>query len=308
MSRSNSFTSPGSNVIALRDRRTATAAEPQALDTPARIIDFVEPGAMDEAWAERTANQLRCEVEQVITAIAANRMEVFFQPQFALGETRLVGLEALVRLRGDDGGLLNTARVVTLAEQHDIIGVLGRRAIELAVTQFSRSAFAGSEVRLSLNCSPLELSNRGYCVWLTSLLSDARLQPQQVELELTENTPIDLTSPQPEQLQALHDAGISIAVDDFGCGFANWQRVLTLPTATVKLDRAIVANVLHCDRTRRLINHLVCAGQDLGYRLIAEGIESTEQLEVLMTAGCDLGQGFGLGRPAPLSTLERLLR
>ena len=250
----------------------------------------------------RAVEQMRCEVEQVITSIAANRIEMLFQPQVSLEDGRLISVEALVRLRDDDGRYLDTGRVVTLAEQQDIIGVLGRRAVEIAVVAFSQSAFAGTDVRLSINCSPLELSNRGYAIWLTSLLADTGLEPEQVELELTENTPIDLIPPQPEQLRALNDVGISLAVDDFGRGFANWQRVLSLPTSTVKLDREIVADLLSSDALR------LRDGQDLGYRLVAEGIETPEQAARLKAAGCTVGQGFGLGRPVPLTVLEQRLR
>ncbi|MEM1433946.1 MAG: EAL domain-containing protein [Pseudomonadota bacterium] len=299
-----STTSPTreSNVVSLPVRRAETGgAQPE----PARIFEFAPAASARETDRLGTAEQVRCEVEQVITAIAANRIEVLFQPQVTLADDRLVGLEALVRLRDEDGQFLDTGRVVTLAEQQDIIGVLGRRAVETAVVAFSQSAFAGTDVRLALNCSPLELSNRGYAIWLTSLLEDSGLDPRQVELEVTENTPVDLRSPQPEQLTALHEVGVGIAVDDFGRGFANWQRVLSLPTTTVKLDRAIIAKVLTCQRTELLIGHLARTGQDLGYRLVAEGIETPEQAERVQAAGCAVGQGFGLGRPVPLSVLER---
>lgn len=307
MSSLNQLIEPNSNVIALPPLASRPYRElPQTQSTgpgsgktaAAQVIAF--PGQAEP----QVRSPEDCEIDELVAALAGDRLEVHYQPQFCLSTYRIEGFEALLRLRREDGSLLNTARVIDLAEAHDFVGVIGRRTLETAVAEFAGSAFHDDDqLQLALNVSPRELQDPGYAGWLLSLLRTAGLDPTRVELEVTENWNIDVTTHQATQLTLLAGEGLSIAVDDFGTGLANWRRVLDLPVSTVKLDRSIAAEAHVSPRAKTLIGHLLAAGEDMGFRIVAEGIETFAQHGALLEAGCQTGQGFGLARPAPLRSL-----
>ena len=267
----------GSNVLALPLQRATTKST---------------AGSVTGVCAEIVALPVRraeqepvCDVEQIIAALAANRIDVVYQPQLDLRSGALRGVEALVRLSDDRGTLLDTAKAITLAERHDFIGVLGRRAVEKAIVGFVDSALGSdTRVQLAINASPQELEDPGYAVWLLSLLQDVGLEPGRLELELTENSRLDVSSCQVEHLTQLHDAGIAIAIDDFGTGLANWQRVLELPVSTVKLDRSFAAQVTEKDSVRKLVHHMAAMAGELHFELMAEGIENDAQLAAISSS------------------------
>ena len=291
-----SLPEPGSNIRHLPVNRGQDKEQP-AEGSSAQILSFPN--------RRPTASEPICEVEQVIAALAANRVDVVYQPQLDLRSGEIRGVEALARLSDERGHLLDTGRVFALAERHDFVGVLGRRSVERAVLGFVESELYRAEtVTLAINASPKELEDPGYAVWLLSLLKDAGLEAGRVELELTENTQINVSGCQIEHLNRLHEAGVAIAVDDFGTGLANWQRVIALPVSMIKLDASFAAQVATHDSVRKLVRHLTAVARDLNFELLAEGIETEAQLTAFQEAGCHFGQGFGLGRPAPLSSLQ----
>lgn len=247
------------------------------------------------------AHLLNCLLE----ALANNSFQVYFQTQHCLRHGAIVGAEALLRLSDSDGRLHNTQALIDLAEQADLVGLIGRQMMIKACSEFATLRSEGHvQGRLALNVSTLELRHAGYADALLAAINEAGLQPNDVELEITESQSLDLPGLKLEQLFELSAAGVDLAVDDFGTGYATWGSVARLPINSVKLDRAMVAPLLHCERTRKLIGHLVSTGQGMGFRVIAEGVQNQEQQALLVGLGCTIGQGFGLSVPKSAQVLR----
>ena len=292
----NRIPEPGANVLALSTRPEPRSDRPPVTGPSAEIVLFEGLTCRNQA--------ARCSVETIITALAADRLEMVYQPQFDLVSGALRGVEALVRLRDERGFELRTAEAIQLAEDHDFIGVLGRRALERAVIDFAVSGLADGSIVLALNVSPGELEDPAYAIWLLSLLDELGLDQQCIEIELTGASGAQVTRQQIAQLVRLRDAGVALALDNFGAGHVNLHQVLAIPVSTVKLHRQFAAAIGSDRRVPPLVRHLASASEELGFRLIAEGIESAAQRDALQAEGCLLGQGFALGRPASIEMVE----
>lgn len=240
----------------------------------------------------------------LLDALAEQRFEVHFQPQHCLETGTTLGAEALLRLADEQGRYLNTQALIDVAEAHHLMELIGRQIMDQACAgfvQLKRAGFVSG--RLALNVSMLELRHPGYCEALLSSIAAHGLQPEDVELEITESQPLDLPGVHLEQLIELDASGVHLAIDDFGTGFATWNSLARLPIRSVKLDRSAITPVLHCARTAALIKHMAQCGEAMQFRVVAEGVQSTAQRERLVALGCTVGQGFGLSVPASVEDL-----
>lgn len=267
--------------------------------------------ALNDALRQIAESDSRCaEVEEarllsaLLEALATDSLQVYFQTQHCLRTGTVAGAEALLRLADSDGRLHNTQALVDVAESYNLMGLIGRQMMVRACQEFALLKAAGRvEGRLALNVSVLELCHPGYCEALLNAVSDSGLQPDDIELEITESQPLDLPGVRLDQLRELDAAGVDLAVDDFGTGYASWASLARLPVRSVKLDRAMVTPIMTCERTQQLVAHMVHCGADMGFRVIAEGVQNSEQQIRLLELGCAVGQGFGLSVPKPASAL-----
>ncbi|MGI9325688.1 MAG: EAL domain-containing protein [Pseudomonadales bacterium] len=237
----------------------------------------------------------------LLDAVKKDSFQVYYQTQHCLESSNVVGAEALLRLSDADGRLHNTQSLIDLAERYALVGLIGRQMMRKACNEFAELRRAGKvQGRLALNVSSLELRHAGYAEALMNAVQRAGLTPHDIELEITESQSLDLPGLKLQQLVELAEAGVDLAVDDFGTGYASWSSVARLPIRSVKLDRAMIAPLLQCERSQRLIANLVCCGIDMGFRVVAEGVQSPAQQQLLVELGCKTGQGFGLSLPKPL--------
>ncbi|MFK7916335.1 MAG: EAL domain-containing protein [Pseudomonadales bacterium] len=240
----------------------------------------------------------------LLDALANQRFEAHFQPQHCLRTGAVLGAEALLRLADAQGRYLNTQALIDVAESHDLMGLIGRQMMDKACAGYAQLKHAGCvSGRLALNVSLLELRHPGYSDALLGSIAEHGLRPEDVELELTESQPLDLPGVHLSQLLDLQAAGVDLAIDDFGSGYATWSSLACLPIRSVKLDRSAVTPVLHCERTAAMITHLVRCGSEMQFRVIAEGVQSAAQQDRLVELGCTVGQGFSLSVPASVSGL-----
>jgi EAL domain-containing protein (putative c-di-GMP-specific phosphodiesterase class I) len=157
---------------------------------------------------------------------------------------------------------------------------------------------------VSVNVSAEDLDGAQFTDNLLALLAENGLPPQLLELEFTESALCQSPELVREQLERLRQVGIDLAIDDFGTGYSNWTYLRQLPATAIKLDRSLISNISTDERDRRLVETLIGLGLRLGYRIVAEGIESADTLEVLRGAGCHEVQGYYLARPMELDALE----
>lgn len=281
------------------DYRAAAAIE--AANSHALEDALLRVAETDSRSAQAAEQRL---LGQLLDALTNQRFEAHFQTQHCLRTGAVLGAEALLRLADEQGRYLNTQALIDVAEANDLMSLIGRQMMAKACAGFAALKRGGCvSGRLALNVSLLELRHRDYGEALMSCIAANGLRPEDIELELTESQPLDLPGVHLTQLLELQAAGVDLAIDDFGSGYATWGSLAKLPIRSVKLDRSAVAPVMQCNRTAALIAHLVRCGSDMNFRVVAEGVQSCAQQRRLVDLGCTVGQGFGLAVPAPVSAL-----
>jgi len=241
-------------------------------------------------------------------AIPAGELLLHFQPKVSLPDYRLVGFEALVRWHHPERGMLPPVTFVNLAEECGLIGALTRWVFEAVGRQQREWIDAGLEpVPIAVNVSPRE--------FLGDLLEDHlaayqqfELPAQLMEIEITESTMITDFDRVCRIVQGLTDAGIKVAMDDFGTGYSSLASLNRLPISTLKIDRAFTKDVDWDRASRAVASAIISLAAELGLEVVAEGVETREQLNVLRTLKCTVVQGFLTGRPVPADEAAELLR
>jgi diguanylate cyclase (GGDEF)-like protein/PAS domain S-box-containing protein len=229
-------------------------------------------------------------------ALAADGIEVFYQPIVALSSGRLVGVEALLRVRGANGDYLDTQHAVLVAEQTGLIADIGVRVLAKACSQ---AVTWNGGLRVSVNLSARELAYPQLYERIRMVLDHSGLSPTRLELELTETVLLEAANSTVKDLERLRAEGVGIAIDDFGTGYASLRYLATLPVTCVKVDRSFTAGLGIDPVCRTLVHATIGLARDLGLECIVEGVETQEQLDAL---GCEehvRAQGYLLGRPSP---------
>ncbi len=228
--------------------------------------------------------------------IAAERVELLFQPIFAVETGVVAGAEALARsaLAGNGEALFARAGAASLGER--LSRLVQRKALNTAALW--QGALA--DLRISVNLLPADIARAGYEDWLLGEIDLAGIDPARITLEITESALLCDHGSAAKRLSTLRAAGLRIAVDDFGTGYASLSYLTSLPLDMLKIDRGLIANIARRERDRIVVRALVTLARDLGLTVVAEGVESTDQLRLLEDWGCELYQGFlGAGPLAP---------
>ncbi len=228
-------------------------------------------------------------------AIAKNELFVLYQPKICLRTRRVEGFEALLRWQSKEFGLVNPAQFIPLAESTGLIVQIGEWVLEQACRQAGEWARLSPFVVVAVNVSPVQFERSDVPAMVARVLERSRVDPRNIELEITEST---LMAPGAlPSLQALRRLDASIAIDDFGTGFSSLGYVRSFMVDRVKLDMSFVRGI-GCSRADEVIVKAVIAmGQALDIRVVAEGVETADQLDYLIDNGCDEVQGFWLGCP-----------
>jgi diguanylate cyclase (GGDEF)-like protein len=239
--------------------------------------------------------------EQLHTAIHSDQLTLHYQPQLDLRGAEIITVEALVRWGHPDLGLIAPLKFLPLAEEAGLMGSLTRWVLGRALQQCAAWRAAGHPVRVSVNISAGDLLDPGLLDLVTEQLARYALPSDALVLEITETTLVDDFEHSRQVLAGLHDLGVEVSIDDFGAGFTSLAYLSALAVDELKLDRSFVTSLSAPDRGRKI--ELVRATIDLGHalrlRVVAEGIENSETLELLRELGCDMAQGYFIGKPAP---------
>ena len=252
--------------------------------------------------------QMRRDLERDLSqALAENAPEVWFQPIYALDARTLVGLEALVRWDHPRLGWISPPDLIAAAAVAGLTESLLRYILErvCAMMQILRSRGLGT-VRVSMNVSPREMAQVPVDEIVIERLRLLDLPPAMLEIEITEETALDIGAVQ-NKLQALSRAGIRVALDDFGIGYSSLSSLRQLRADRIKIDRSFVTGLGTSDDKHGLVLAVLGLGRLLGLEVVAEGVESAEDLRILQAMGCPFLQGYHLGRPMPVRSLETVL-
>ncbi|MEM1190301.1 MAG: GGDEF domain-containing phosphodiesterase [Pseudomonadota bacterium] len=242
-------------------------------------------------------------------ALAEDRFVLHYQPQYSLDGREIVGVEALVRMVTPAGALVPPNDFIGVAEESGDIVELGHWVIQEACRQFAewRESFGASLKRVAVNVSPRQLQDAQLPGIIRSAVESAQIPAAAVELEITEGCMLELLPVTGEVLRQLRELGVRIAIDDFGAGYSSFANLARLPLDTFKLDRSFLTNIAHDSRARQVVNAMIAMARELGYEIVAEGVETDQQFWFLQASGCHLVQGFGLGRPQDAGVVSTLL-
>jgi diguanylate cyclase (GGDEF)-like protein/PAS domain S-box-containing protein len=232
-----------------------------------------------------------------------------FQPQIEIASGRILALEALVRWQHPQRGLIAPDRFIPVAEETGLIVALGEWILGAACRQNALWQKAGlPAVRVAVNLSGEQLRRDGLYSAVTAALSAGEMAPQQLELELTESLLIHDIERNLRLLADLKALGVHLAVDDFGTGYSSLSYLKRFPVDRLKIDRSFVRDLVADAEDRAIAATVIAMGHRLGLRVVAEGVETHQQLEFLRREGCDEGQGFLFSRPVPAEAVPELLR
>lgn len=283
------------------------------LGTLLRQADLAMYGAKDagrnrielfsESMLAHAQTRLSLEVE-LRRALERREFVVHYQPRYAVASGRIVGAEALVRWDHPQRGLILPGEFIRVCEETGLIVALGEQVLEQAAAQLQRWQRAGLLDSVAVNLSPRQFGNAALLERLQQILDHSGCQPHGLELEITESVLLGNDNATLAQLNGLHALGCGVAVDDFGTGYSNLAYLQRLPLTCLKIDRSFT----HAgESSRPLAEVIIALGHTLGLRVVAEGVETEEQLRWLERTGCDEFQGFLRAAAMPADALTALL-
>ena len=248
------------------------------------------------ALNERALRRMRIE-GQLVHAVDRGELVVRFQPIVDIRSNALHGAEALVRWDNADLGFLEPDDFVPLAEDTGLIVTIGHHVLDAACREVARWHKLGfPHLNLSVNISSRQLRGRALIDAVTEILSTYGVRPDALELEITEGSLMHDVAETMETLRALSAMGVRLALDDFGTGYSCLSHLKDMPVDTVKIDKSFVRNVVTDPGNATVVEAVLAMARRLGIRVIAEGVETAEQLAFLAERGCELAQGFYFGQ------------
>ena len=240
--------------------------------------------------------------------IDQEQFTLVFQPQFNLDTGEIIGMEALVRWLDPEEGLIPPSKFIPLAEQTGQIYRLERIVMKKALEQKRKWEKQGfGNLALSINLSSKTLTSASDFHEQDLLLDSYQVDYSKIVIEITETAYISDVEAVTEHLQWLKRRGIKIALDDFGTGYSSLNYLKKLPIDIIKLDRSFVHSITDEGLDSLMIKNILSLAHDLKFEVIAEGIETHEQLEYLRAHSCEMGQGYLLSRPLPEESIRTLL-
>ncbi|MEO8250049.1 MAG: EAL domain-containing protein [Burkholderiales bacterium] len=261
----------------------------------------------DEAM-NASASLLLSRESELRRAIAQGQLRLYYQPKVDAGCGQIVGAEALVRWQHPERGLLSPAEFIPLAEESGLILPLTDWVLETTCSDLRKRADRGlCDVPVSVNLASPSFVRDGLNEQLSELLVRHRLDPAALTLEVTESMLMKNADLAVLRLQQLRDQGFRLSLDDFGTGFSSLSYLKLFPVDELKIDRAFVAEACLGGRESAIARSVIALGREFGLRVVAEGVETTEQAAFLLDHGCFHQQGYLFARPMPGSEFDVLL-
>ncbi|MET0536245.1 MAG: EAL domain-containing protein [Steroidobacter sp.] len=241
-------------------------------------------------------------------ALELGQLELHYQPKVDIGTNRIRSAEALIRWRHPTRGLVPPNSFIPIAEETGLIVPIGEWVLREACRQVRRWLDSGmSPVRMAVNLSAKQFRHADLAAVVRSALTEARLQPGYLELELTESAIMDDAQKSASTLQILSTMGVHISIDDFGTGYSSLSYLRRFPLDKLKIDRSFVRDLLSNPDDASIVKAIISLAHNLRLRVVAEGVESAEQLGFLRELGCDQYQGFFCSPAVPAHAFEAIV-
>ena len=283
--------------------RQADVAMYRAKERGKATIETFEPSMQ---WALEHRIQLRNELEQ---ALAGGELYVEYQPIVSLRSGAVVGAEALARWENPRRGSIAPREFIRIAESAGLIRGIGEHVLRTACGQAVRwmKDQPDRPMSVSVNLSPVQLLHPTFASDVAAVLRDTGMVPSRLTLEITESLLVEDTAATLERLQSLKDLGIILAIDDFGTGYSSLGELKFLPVDALKIPKAFIDNVATDERERAFLAAIIGLGRTLGLRLVAVGVENSDQRRQLQEMDCDMAQGFHFATPLAADAIAALI-
>ena len=261
----------------------------------------------DQGMGPLAAEHLELEAK-LRRAIENQEFLLHYQPVVEMASGRITGMEALIRWQSPQG-LVPPASFIPLAEESGLILDIGRWVLHAACTQARKWQREGlPALRLAVNLSPLQLRQENLFASVAEILRESGLAPQHLELEITENTIMDRSRDTMVMLTRLEHLGVQLSIDDFGTGYSSLAYLKQFPVHSLKIDRSFVRDITTDSNDAAIVSAMIAMAKSLELGVIAEGVETRQQLEFLRAAGCQAYQGYYFSVPLPANAFAELVR
>jgi EAL domain-containing protein (putative c-di-GMP-specific phosphodiesterase class I) len=245
---------------------------------------------------------------QLYEALNNESLEVYYQAQVNIQTGNIIGAEALLRWNHPELGFVSPEEFIPIAEKHGLINDITEWVLRQACLQAKKwSIVAGTPLRISVNISPYQLRYPNLASRIRHVLQEVDFDPNLLTLELVETTLITNFKKAENIINELRKSGISIALDDFGTGYASLNYLQQLPFDSVKIDKSFITSVNDDERTMAIVKGMIAIAKALNLKIIAEGVETQQDLNFLLQEACDFGQGYFFSRPLMSSQFTILL-
>ena len=260
--------------------------------------------AADMQARARSAMSLETDLRM---ALANEEFVLYYQPQFDVSTDTIIGVEALLRWNRPGVGIVGPGAFLPQAEENGLIIPINEWVLRKACADariWQRDGFPA--FRVAVNMSPIQFRKKNVPLQVARILSETGLDPRRLELELTENIVMQDIDAVANDLRELNRLGISIAIDDFGTGYSSLSYIKKLPVQRIKIDQSFVRNMTQDPNDSAIVRAIITLGRSLGLEVVAEGVETEKHLQGLREVGCEIVQGYLLGRPAPFAEVSKL--
>ena len=302
--------SSGSVGLAVYPDHASSAAELQQFtDLALYKAKATHPGTMsvfDRTLLERFETRRRLELE-LRQAVESGQIDVWYQPIVEVSTGRVEAVEALARWQDSKGNFISPELFIPLAEDCDVIQSLGRFVLAKSCRAAKKWIDSGRVQSLTVNLSAIQMQDEGIADDVLQALQRANLHPRHLIIEITERLFLEETVDVLKTIERLDSEGITFALDDFGSGYSNLRQLRLRPISTLKIDRSLLPGIEGNRKAQIIYENIVTLSSDLGLRTVSEGVEKREHLDFIHSIGCDLAQGYFLGRPVPADKLQERL-
>jgi diguanylate cyclase (GGDEF)-like protein/PAS domain S-box-containing protein len=241
-------------------------------------------------------------------AIEKSEFQIYYQPQYSLISNKIVAVEALLRWHRPGYGIVSPADFIPISEETGLIIPIGEWVLQTACKQTKLWSQQGlGQVRVAINVSPRQLINNDIVASVRKALNESQLEPHLLELEVTEASFMDVTDDKLQAMKTLKDMGVTFSVDDFGTGYSSLSYLKRLPINKLKIDQSFVRDIPQDTDDMAIARAVIALGHNLNLTVIAEGVETPQQLNFLKAEGCDEFQGYLCSKPLPAEELESLI-
>lgn len=253
----------------------------------------------------------RIQLEQRLRqAVIRQEFCLHYQPIVNLDDRKITGVEALIRWQDPKFGMISPDKFIPIAEETGLIEPIGEWVLQQALTDLAHWHRLGFKISMAINVSGRQLlghNKTSFKCLLKALLQKNNIEPQYLHIEITESMLMDDTEQCMAALESIRSLGLDIYIDDFGTGYSSLSYLKRFPIAVIKIDKSFIDNMLERESDAKLIKAIVMMGQSLELKLVAEGIETHAQWQMLQALGCDFGQGYLFSHPLPAQELESYL-